>query len=161
MTTTTTGSTRALEIWSEAQKLRVALIARPTAAVPPCSLGGLDHVRRLAEGLAERGHQVTLIGAGLGGLVGAGYSVIDTDPVGGQRASAEIVERLHAERAGKVLELLGGVDVVSDHTRQGSGVLSVCPVGALTHDGVEQARTSGIMRSSNTPDHHGGPCLLF
>ena len=119
MTTTTPGSTRALEVWSEAQKLRVALIAPPTAAVPPCSLGGLDHVRRLAEGLAERGHQVTLIGAGLGGLVGAGYSVIDTDPVGGQRASAEIVERLHAERAGKVLERLGGVDVVSDHTRAG------------------------------------------
>jgi hypothetical protein len=119
MTTTTPGSTRALEVWSEAQKLRVALIAPPTAAVPPCSLGGLDQVRRLAEGLAERGHQVTLIGAALGGLVGAGYSVIDTDPVGGQRASAEIVDRLHAERAGKVLERLGGVDVVSDHTRTG------------------------------------------
>jgi glycosyltransferase involved in cell wall biosynthesis len=45
--------------------------------------------------------------------------VIDTDPTGGQRASAEIVERLHAERAGKVLEQLGTVDVVSDHTRTG------------------------------------------
>ncbi len=155
MTTTTTGSTRALEIWSEAQKLRVALIAPPTAAVPPCSLGGLDHVRRLAEGLAERGHQVTLIGAGLGGLVGAGYSVIDTDPVGGQRASAEIVERLHAQRAGKVLELLGGVDVVSDHTRAGWQ-----PVGEHTLKATT-VRTSYWMEAEarepapRTPGHVG------
>jgi hypothetical protein len=121
MTTTTTAPTRALEVWAAAQRLRVALIPPPTASVPPSSLGGLDQVRRLAEGLAERDHQVTLIGAGLGGLAGAHArcSVIDTDPTGGQRVSAEIAERLHAERAGNVLERLGGVDVVSDHTRTG------------------------------------------
>ena len=116
---TTRASTRELKVWTAAQTLRVALIASPTAAVPPSSLGGLDHIRRLAEGLAERGHEVVLIGAGLGELVGPGYSVIDTDPTGGQRANAEIAERLHAERAGKVLERLGAVDVVSDHTRAG------------------------------------------
>lgn len=115
----TTASTRTLEVWAAAQRLRVALIAPPTAAVPTSSLGGLDHVRRLAEGLAERGHQVTLIGAGLGELAGARYLVIDTDPTGGRRATAEIVERLHAEQAGKALEQLGAVDVVSDHTRTG------------------------------------------
>ncbi len=53
MTTTTTAPTRALEVWAEAQRLRVALLAPPTAAVPPSSLGGLDQVRRLAEGLAS------------------------------------------------------------------------------------------------------------
>ncbi len=118
-TTTTTAPTRALEVWAPAQRLRVALIAPPTAAVPPPSLGGLDQVRWLAEGLAGRGHQVALIGAGLGGVATGGYPVIDTDPTGGQRASAEIVERLHAEQAGKVLEQFGAVDVVSDHTRTG------------------------------------------
>ncbi len=116
---TTRASTRELKVWTAAQTLRVALIAPPTAAVPPSSLGGLDQVRRLAEGLAERGHEVVLIGAGLGELVGPGYSVIDTDPTGGQRANAEIAERLHAERAGKALEQLARVDVVSDHTRTG------------------------------------------
>ncbi len=75
----------------------------------------------IAWGLAERDHQVTVIGAGLGEPTGAHarYAVIDTDPTGGQRASAEIAERLHAEQAGKVLERLGAVDVVSDHTRTG------------------------------------------
>jgi Glycosyl transferases group 1 len=116
---TTRASTRELKVWTAAQRLRMALIAPPTAAVPPSSLGGLDQVRRLAEGLAERGHQVALIGAGLGELAGVGYSVIDTDPTDGQRASAEIVERLHAEQAGKALERLAGADVVSDHTRTG------------------------------------------
>ena len=101
------------------QPLRVALLAPPTATVPPSGLGGLDMVRWLAEGLAARGHQVTLVGAGLDWLAAGVYALIDTDPRGGQRASAEIVERLHAERAGKALERLGPVDVVSDHTRTG------------------------------------------
>ncbi len=79
----------------------MALLAPPTATVPPASLGGLDQVRWLAEGLAEQGHQVTLIGADLGGLASGGYVVVDTDPTGGERASAELIERLHAEQAGK------------------------------------------------------------
>ncbi len=119
MTTTTTAPTRALEALAPVQALRVALIAPPTASVPPASLGGLDQVRWLAEGLAERGHQVTLIGAGLGGMATGSMAVIDTDPTAGQRASAEILERLHAEQAGKILEQLGTVDLVSDHTRTG------------------------------------------
>jgi Glycosyl transferases group 1 len=108
--------------------LRVALLAPPTASVPPSSLGGLNQIRWLAEGLAERGHQVTLIGADLGGMVGSGYAVVDTDPTSGERASAEIIERLHAERAGKAVETLGQVDLVSDHTRTSwrpAGVMSL------------------------------------
>ncbi len=101
------------------QALRVALIAAPTATVPSSSLGGLDQVRWLAGGLAAHGHQVTLIGAGLGGHPPGGYQAIDTDPTSGGRASPEIVERLHAQQAGKALEQLGRVDVVGDHTRTG------------------------------------------
>jgi glycosyltransferase involved in cell wall biosynthesis len=115
----TTALSRALEVWAPVQALRMALIAPPTASVPPASLGGLDQVRWLAEGLAERGHQVTLISAGLGGMTTGSYAVIDTDPTAGQRVSAEILERLHAEQAGKILEQLGTVDLVSDHTRTG------------------------------------------
>jgi hypothetical protein len=87
--------------------------------VRPSDLGGLDQVRWVAQGLAGRGHQVTLIGAGLGGLTAGGYAVIDTDPTCGQRASVEIVERLHAEQAGRALEALDEVDVIGDHTRTG------------------------------------------
>lgn len=107
-------------VLAASQPLRVALLAPPTATVPPWGLGGLDQVRWLAEGLAARGHLVTLVGAGLDGLAAAGvYAVIDTDPGGGRRASAEIVERLHAQQAGEALERLGLVGVVGDHTRTG------------------------------------------
>src|SRR6266542_2099828 len=126
----TTAPTGSLEVWAAAQTLRVVAVAPPTATAPPASLGGLHQVQRLVEGLAERGHQVTLIGRGLGELTGGGYSVIDTDPTGGQHASAEIVERLHAQQAGKVLEQLGSVDVVSDHTR-----LGWLPAGQQSPDG--------------------------
>jgi hypothetical protein len=119
----TTASSRALEVWAQAQRLRVALIAPPTATVPPSGLGGLDQVRWLADGLARRGHQVTLIGADLGGLTGGcgGFAVVDTDPAGGHRTDADTAERWHAQQAGKILEYLGGMDVevVSDHTRTG------------------------------------------
>src|SRR6266511_2494148 len=83
----TTAPTGSLEVWAAAQTLRVVAVAPPTATAPPASLGGLHQVQRLVEGLAERGHQVTLIGRGLGELTGGGYSVIDTDPTGCQPAS--------------------------------------------------------------------------
>jgi Glycosyl transferases group 1 len=115
MTTTTAASTAEFSV--AAPTLRVALLAPPTVTVPSSNLGGLDQVRWLAQGLAARGHHVTLIGADLGGLAAGGYTVIDTDPTDGERASSEIIERLHAEQAGKVLEILDAVDVVGDHTR--------------------------------------------
>jgi len=115
----TTQPTQATRSSAATEALRVALLAPPTATVPPASLGGLDQVRWLAEGLAEQGHQVTLIGADLGGLASGGYVVVDTDPTGGERASAELIERLHAEQAGKAVEYLDQVDVVGDHTRTG------------------------------------------
>jgi hypothetical protein len=42
---------------------------------------------------------------------------------------------------------------------QGPGVLAICPGSEVSADGVEQARASGIMRSPNTPDPDGRPCL--
>ncbi len=119
MTATASAATQVTQLAPATPALRVALLAPPSASVPPSSLGGLDQVRWLAEGLTEQGHQVTLIGADLGGLAAGRYAVVDTDPTGGERASAEIVERLHAEQVGKALEQLGVVDVVGDHTRTG------------------------------------------
>src|SRR6266540_16075 len=119
MMTTTAAPAPAPQSAAATRALRLALIAPPTATTPPSSLGGLDQVRWLAGGLAERGHQVTLIGADLGELIPGGYTVIETNPTCRLRASAEIVERLHAELAGKAVERLGQVDLVSDHTRTG------------------------------------------
>ncbi len=97
------------------QPMRLALIAPPTTTVPPAALGGLDLVRALAQGLADRGHHVTLIGAALGDPAAARYAVVDTDPTGQPPADAELVDYLHAVGAGKALEALD-VQAVGDHT---------------------------------------------
>ncbi len=96
------------------QPMRLALIAPPTTTVPPAALGGLDTVRTLADGLAERGHHVTLIGGALGQPVTPRYAVVDTDP-GDPGADRELIDHLHAIAAGKALEVLD-VQAVGDHT---------------------------------------------
>ncbi len=98
--------------------MRLAFIAPPTQTVPPAALGGLDQVRWLAEGLAEGGHHVTLIGAGLGGISAGRCAVVDTDPTAGQHAEPGAVNHFHAVEAGKALEVLD-VQAISDHTRGG------------------------------------------
>jgi glycosyltransferase involved in cell wall biosynthesis len=92
----------------------LALVAPPTATVAAADLGGLDMVRWLAEGLARRGHQVTLIGAGLEGIVPDGYAVAATGVDG--RVGPGVAVAVHAEHAA---EILGDrtVDLVGDHSR--------------------------------------------
>src|SRR6266542_3667921 len=106
--------------------MRLAFIAPPTQTVPPAALGGLDQVRWLAEGLAEGGHHVTLIGAGLGGLTAGRCAVVDTDPTAGQPVQPEVTNYFHAVEAGKVLDRLD-VQAISDHSRGG-----YLPASALT-----------------------------
>jgi len=101
-----------------APPLRVALVAPPTQTVPPSALGGLDQVRWLADGLAARGHQVTLVGAGLHGFVAERYQVLDTDQHLATRPDPELADAWHAKAAGEIVELLD-IDTVSDHTLTG------------------------------------------
>src|SRR5687767_10727545 len=50
---------------SNHENLRVALVAPPYYSVPPAAYGGVEAVvADLADALVERGHRVTLIGAG-------------------------------------------------------------------------------------------------
>jgi hypothetical protein len=74
-------------------------------------------VHWLAEGLAARGHRVTLIGAGLDWLPAGGYFVADTE-VSGERLDPSDADNEHAVRAGKILEQVA-VDLVADHSRAG------------------------------------------
>jgi hypothetical protein len=63
--------------------IRIALLAPPVISVDAAAPGGLLHLARLAQGLADRGHQVTLIGAGTASAAGlgrGGFELIDTDP---------------------------------------------------------------------------------
>jgi hypothetical protein len=47
------------------ERLRIAMVAPPWFAIPPEGYGGIESmVYLLTEGLVERGHDVTLIGAG-------------------------------------------------------------------------------------------------
>jgi len=155
MTATASASTQVTQLSAATPALRVALLAPPSATVPPASLGGLDQVRWLAGGLAAKGHQVTLIGAGLGGLPPGGYQAIDTDPTGGQRASGEIVERRHAEQAGKAIERLGRVDVVGDHTRTGWQPAGEVGRHARTVATSYQPLTGRWQPAFHTPAHLG------
>jgi hypothetical protein len=50
----------ALDVPDPTRPLRPALVGSPTAMVPRSALGRLDLVQWLAEGLASRGHHVTL-----------------------------------------------------------------------------------------------------
>src|SRR6266536_2960636 len=102
----------------EVRTMRLALIAPPTQTVPPAALGGRDQVRRLAAGLADAGHHVTLIGAGLGGLGAGRCAVVDTDPTAGQHAQDGLIDHFHAVQAGKIVDVLD-VQAISDHTRGG------------------------------------------
>src|SRR6266536_2278758 len=85
--------------------------------------------RGLADGLAGRGHQVTLVGAGLYGLRPDRYQLVDTDPAADPRTAAEIGDQRHAEAAGKVIDTLDvqavshpghvvGLVAVSSHQRR-------------------------------------------
>ncbi len=98
--------------------LRLALVAPPTQTVPPAALGGLDQVRWLADGLSARGHELTLIGAGLHGFVAERYQVIDTDAHPAARPDPDLADAWHAKTCGEVLAQLD-VDAVGDHTLTG------------------------------------------
>jgi glycosyltransferase involved in cell wall biosynthesis len=98
--------------------LRIGLVAPPYYAVPPDGYGGTERVcHLLADGLVERGHQVTLVAAG-GSRTKADLVVsFDTPQPEGTREDA-FIEVVHAAHAAAVFESIG-VDLVHDHTRAG------------------------------------------
>lgn len=120
--------------------LRLALVAPPCATVPPDGLGGYRAVRDLAAGLAARGHQVVVIGAGVGAEGLDGFRVVDTDPLPDRRADPAVLGHKHAVAAG---EALAGfpVDVVADHTRTGViGCGAPVPTAWVAYDPAPAAR---------------------
>jgi glycosyltransferase involved in cell wall biosynthesis len=138
--------------------MRLALIAPPVTTVAPAALGGLAMVSGLAEGLAARGHHVTLIGSGLNGLVPAGYAVADTGLDG--CVPAEYADDAHAELAGPVLDQLS-VDLVSDHSRAGylpgsAGSKLACKTLYGVHSGWSQPGYVGLIPVSHHQYHQLG-----
>jgi hypothetical protein len=109
---------------SSPDSLRIVLLAPPVVSVDAAAPGGLLHLTRLAQGLAGRGHQVTLIGAGTGSVAGlsGGFELIDTDPTQGsadqpdpEPGERRIADRVHYASITMILDHLHP-DVVGDHT---------------------------------------------
>ncbi len=97
--------------------MNIAVIAPPWFTVPPHGYGGVENVcADLVHGLTERGHAVTLIGAGASGTPARFVATYDVPP--SARLGEPLPEVLHAAAAARVLDDLN-VDIVHDHTLAG------------------------------------------
>lgn len=101
--------------------LRVALVAPPYFDVPPAGYGGVEAVvADLADALVMRGHEVTVIGAGVPGTSAAFLPVWDRAVP--ERLGDPFPEAMHAAVSRRAVERLAagrGLDVVHDHTLAG------------------------------------------
>jgi glycosyltransferase involved in cell wall biosynthesis len=97
--------------------LRVALVAPPFFEIPPDGYGGIEAVlAQLADGLVDRGHDVTLIGAGRPGTRATFIPTFD-EPQAARLGRPE-PELVHTARVSGLLAELRP-DVVHDHTAAG------------------------------------------
>ena len=97
--------------------LHVAIVAPPWFTVPPRGYGGVENVcADLVGGLMDRGHTVTLVGAGASGTPARFVATYDEPP--SARLGEPLPEVLHAAAAARALADLSP-DVVHDHTLAG------------------------------------------
>ncbi|HEV2371382.1 MAG TPA: glycosyltransferase, partial [Streptosporangiaceae bacterium] len=98
--------------------LRVAMIAPPYFTCPPAAYGGVESViADLADALVDRGHHVTLIGAGTPGTRAQQFiATFHTPPA--DQLGEPLPEVMHTAHVGRILDDLD-VDVVHDHTLAG------------------------------------------
>ncbi|HVT22853.1 MAG TPA: glycosyltransferase family 4 protein [Mycobacteriales bacterium] len=98
--------------------LRIAMVAPPYFAVPPDGYGGVEAlVADLVDALVDRGHHVTLIGAGTHGTAAQRFLQTSGHPPA-DRLGEVLPEIAHAARVAELLEECD-VDVVHDHTAAG------------------------------------------
>jgi glycosyltransferase involved in cell wall biosynthesis len=100
--------------------LRIGIVAPPWYGIPPEGYGGIERVcYYLARGLAENGHDVTLVGAGSGE---AGTTFIPTYPEplseNGGSIGDPLPEVVHAARSSQALAELE-LDLIHDHSLAG------------------------------------------
>jgi glycosyltransferase involved in cell wall biosynthesis len=99
------------------ERLRIAIVAPAYFEVPPQGYGGIEVVlAQLADGLVDRGHDVTLIGAGRD-LTRARFLPTYDKPQS-ERLGDPMPELIHAARVSEILEGLRP-DIVHDHTTAG------------------------------------------
>jgi glycosyltransferase involved in cell wall biosynthesis len=97
--------------------LRIAIVAPPWYSIPPLGYGGIESmVYWLAEGLVERGHDVTVVGAGPSGTSARFLPTFlepPSDRIG--QVLPEVIHALHAAELLDQLERERPLDVVHDH----------------------------------------------
>ena len=97
--------------------LRIAMVAPPFYEIPPKGYGGIEAVvAQLADGLVDRGHDVTLIAAG--GSTTKARLVTTFDEPQWERLGRAEPELLHAARVSEILAELRP-DIVHDHSAAG------------------------------------------
>jgi glycosyltransferase involved in cell wall biosynthesis len=103
---------------ADSRAMRIAMVAPPWFCVPPKAYGGIESmVAELVDGLVERGHHVTLIGAGEPGTKAQEFIPVYPEPPSGRLGEA-MPEVVQAAAAGAALAELE-VDVIHDHTLAG------------------------------------------
>jgi glycosyltransferase involved in cell wall biosynthesis len=100
------------------RRLRIAMVAPPWYELPPLGYGGLEViVAALIDGLVERGHDVTLFGAGNRTGTRARF-VSTTGQLQYPRLGELMPSVLHTARVNRLIAD-GDFDVVHDHTTDG------------------------------------------
>jgi glycosyltransferase involved in cell wall biosynthesis len=106
-----------MEKEADDRPLRVAMVVPPWCEIPPSGYGGLEQVcASLVDGLVNRGHDVTLFGAG--DRTGTAGEFVSTGPTQFGRMNQSLPELAHVVRVNELLER-GRFDVVHDHTNIG------------------------------------------
>lgn len=98
--------------------MHIAMVAPPYFDVPPTAYGGIETVvADLVDALVDRGHLVTLIGAGRHSTKAQQFiSTYDVGPA--DRLGEPMPEIVHAAKVASILDRLD-VDVIHDHTMAG------------------------------------------
>jgi glycosyltransferase involved in cell wall biosynthesis len=127
--------------------LRIAMLVPPWYELPPPGYGGLEIVvAGLIDALVDRGHRVTLFGAGTRSGTGAAF-VSTIDRTQNERLGQSLPELAHVSRADQLIDE-GGFDVVHDHTTVGvvSAPRRRVPTVATVH-GCPTGETFDYLRS--------------
>jgi glycosyltransferase involved in cell wall biosynthesis len=100
------------------RSLDVAMVAPPYFSVPPAAYGGIETVvADLVDTLVDRGHRVTLIGAGRHATRAQRFiATYSTESAG--RLGESMPELVHAAKVAGILDMLD-FDIIHDHTVAG------------------------------------------
>jgi glycosyltransferase involved in cell wall biosynthesis len=104
-----------LDVVDDRVRLRIAIVAPPWFEIPPSGYGGIERVCfDLAEGLVDRGHHVTLVGAGTSRTRARFVAALPETPPGLGTLEASVQEVYYAAAVARALADVP-LDVVHDH----------------------------------------------